>query len=71
MRFVGMEQDAAIASINAYWGDVADIESDALLFSEPAYYYAMCIAHHPEIGDGKINWIHDKDFWPPPKGWEV
>ena len=69
--FFGMDEDKGIELVNAYWSDTADIDTDVMLFTEPAYFYAMCIGHHPILGDGQTDWAKDSRLWPPPKGWEV
>ena len=55
--------------IQGYWAGVKDIESDPFLYEEPPYYYAMCIAHHPQLGDNRVDWYRDPALWPPPLGW--
>jgi hypothetical protein len=69
-KFIGFDDQTAVSKINLYWDDVDSIDDDPLLMSEPAYYYAMCIGHHPMIGDGQKDWEHDERWWPPPPGWE-
>ncbi len=68
--FCGKSEKQAISLINAYWRNRSRIDDDPLLFSEPPYYYAMCMAHHPTLGDNKIDWHEDPALWPPPKGRE-
>ncbi len=70
MRFCGKTQDEAVSLIAAYWQHRDRIDDDPLLFSEPPYFYAMCMAHHPTLGDGQVNWHEDPELWPPPEGWE-
>ena len=70
VAFCGKSEDEAIALINGYWLHRSRIDGDPLLFSESPYYYAMCMAHHPTLGENRINWHEDPALWPPPKGWE-
>lgn len=69
MRFCGKSEDEALRLINGYWGHRSRLDDDPLLFSEPPYYYAMCMAHHPTLGDNRIDWQEDPALWPPPDGW--
>jgi hypothetical protein len=69
VKFCGKTELEAIALVRAYWEDQSDIESDPLLYHEPPYYYAMCIAHHPRIGDGRVVWWKEPGLWPPPQDW--
>ena len=71
VQFFRVDENQAVELVNAYWSDTSDIDSDPLLFSEPAYFYAMCIGHHSVLGDGRTDWAKDNRLWPPPKGWEV
>ena len=71
VQFIGIDADHAIELVNAYWSDTPDIDADPMLLSEPAYFYAMCIGHHPVLGDGQTGWAKDSRLWPPPKGWEA
>lgn len=68
--FLGLTETEAVHLINEYWKDVESIDDDPLLMSEPPYYYAMCIGHHPILGDGQLRWEQDERWWPPPRGWE-
>lgn len=68
-NFFGMTMDQAQEKVNRYWHNVDCIDDDPLLFHEPPYYYAMCIGHHPIIGDGNPNWETDPRWWPPPLEW--
>jgi hypothetical protein len=69
-RFCGHTEAEATRMTLEYWHGVSDIETDdPLLYHECAYYYAMCIAHHPTIGDGLQRWEQDIKYWPPPKDW--
>lgn len=70
MCFCGKTEIEAISLINAYWKNSSRIDDDPLLFEETPYYYAMCIAHHPTLGDNWITWYEDPSLWPPPKGWD-
>lgn len=67
--FFGMSKERAYDSINRYWHDVECIDDDPLLFHEPPYFYAMCIGHHPTIGDNNLAWENDPRWWPPPEEW--
>jgi hypothetical protein len=70
LLFCGKTDAEAIELINTYWHHAPDMEvRDPLLYHEPPYYYARCIAHHPGLGDGDVNWYKDKSKWPPPEGW--
>ena len=69
VQFCNIDATAAERMIREYWHGVADIAEDPFIFSEPAYYYAMCIAHHPLIGDNDPNWYRRTTLWPPPSGW--
>jgi hypothetical protein len=69
VKFCGKTEPDAIALVKAFWAGTADIESDPLLHREPPYYYAMCIAHHPQLGDGRVFWWNEPGLWPPPQGW--
>lgn len=57
--------------IRRFWHYLDDIEEDVFLYREPPYYYAMCILHHPVLGDDRLDWIRDDRLWPPPQGWET
>jgi hypothetical protein len=70
VAFFGVTERQAVELINEYWKDVESIDSDPFLLSEPPYYYAMCIGHHPVFGDGQPRWEQDEKWWPPPAGWE-
>ena len=67
--FEGKSETDAIALINQYWKRRQDVEDDPLLYHESPYYYAMCIAHHPSLGDKNLEWHKDPSKWPPPDGW--
>tara|TARA_R110002049_G_scaffold305056_3_gene501115 strand:+ start:77197 stop:77487 length:291 start_codon:yes stop_codon:yes gene_type:complete len=69
VRFCGVDEATADRMMRDYWGDVADVADDPLFFGEPAYYYAMCVAHHPTIGDNDPEWYRRPELWPPPSGW--
>lgn len=71
VRFCGKSDLEADSLLRAYWAKYDDIESDPLLYHESPYFYAMCIAHHPEIGDNQPGWYKDRSLWPPPSGWET
>jgi hypothetical protein len=71
MEVFGCSRDKAIWLVNQYWKDAKSIEDDPLLYHESAYYYAMCIGHHPVLGDGEKIWWKNAKYWPPPPGWEV
>jgi hypothetical protein len=71
IRFCGKTDHDAERLVIEYWSDQSDIEADELLYHEPPYYYAMCIAHHPKIGDNKPDWHKDSALWPPPDGWKT
>lgn len=60
-------EDIAISKIETYWEKRTDIESDPLLYHELPYYYAMCILHHPVLGDNVPFWWKDPTQWPPPE----
>jgi hypothetical protein len=69
-EFGGYDPEPADHLIAAYWKDVCDIEvEDPLLYHEPPYYYAMCILHHPVLGDGDTWWYKNPALWPPPDKW--
>jgi hypothetical protein len=69
VTFCDKPEPEAIALVRVYWSNQTNLESDPILYEEPPYYYAMCIAHHPKIGDGNIGWYQDPGLWPPPQGW--
>lgn len=69
VRMCNKDQDESVRLINLFWKQRADIEADPFLYEEPAYYYAMVIAHHPDIGDNRPQWYKDRELWPPPKEW--
>ena len=64
-----LSHDESVRMMMEFWRDTADLESDPFIFHEPAYYYAMVIAHHPVIGDNRPEWYADPSLWPPPPGW--
>lgn len=69
--FGGKQNDESDKLMRTFFGYVECIDDDPFLFREPPYYYAMCILHHPVLGDDKIEWYHDPELWPPPKGWSA
>ena len=69
--FADKSPEEALALVRSFWEAHEDIEEDELLYHEPPYYYAMCIAHHRVLGDGKDMWWLDGEQWPPPKGWKL
>ena len=70
MRFGDRSESEAVRMVTEYWRNSTDILiDDPLLFHECAYYYAMCILHHPTIGDGIERWEKDQRYWPPPANW--
>ncbi|HYT91156.1 MAG TPA: hypothetical protein VEL76_20755 [Gemmataceae bacterium] len=71
LRFCGKTEAEAVQLIGEYWAHRENIEEDRLLFHEVPYYYAMCMAHHPVIGDNNPFWWKDPHLWPPPKGWHI
>jgi len=70
VRFAGKSQEEAAGLVLRFWQDLDDIEDDELIYHEAPYYYAMCIAHHPLLGEGRDYWWQDESLWPPPPGWE-
>jgi len=56
----------AVTMLNKYWGDLTDVEEEFRLYAETPYYWAMCIIHHPTIGDNNPEWYLDEKFMPPP-----
>ena len=54
--FSGKSENEAETLIAKFWAGQDDIEADQLLYHEAPYYYAMCIAHHPVIGDNQPDW---------------
>lgn len=57
--------------IKQFWSGRSDIEEDQLLYRELPYYYAMCILHHPILGDNYPFWWKNPEFWPPPSRWNT
>lgn len=68
--FCNKSATESVDLIRKYWSDCIDLESDEYLYHESPYYYAMCIAHHPVLGDNNANWHLDSSLWPPPPGWD-
>lgn len=58
--------DEAIGMTKKYWEGVIDIR-DEYIMSETPYYWAMCILHHPSIGDNQPKWYLDHRLMPPPE----
>lgn len=70
VTFCGYDVGTARELILSFWQKYDDIADDELLFREPPYYYAMCIAHHAVLGDNQPLWYLDRRLWPPPPGWQ-
>lgn len=67
IAFGGKTQSESIVAINTYWKAYTDIRDVGFLFAETPYYWAMCMLHHPVIGDGDVFWYLDSMYMPPPK----
>jgi hypothetical protein len=65
----GKESEEAETLIRAFWADLRFLEDDSLLYTETPYYYAMCIAHHPKLGDNQPEWYLSPEYFPPPAKW--
>jgi hypothetical protein len=50
-----------------YFSHLRYLEDDIYLYRETPYHYAMCIAHHPVLGDNQPEWYFDQRYWPPPE----
>ncbi len=66
-KFGEVSKEEAVNLMNRFWKskDLSNDDKD-LTFHETPYYWAMCILHHPVLGDGNIDWERDPAFWPPP-----
>lgn len=71
VRFGGLTEESAIAKTQSYWEHLGDIDLEPLVYHEVPYFYAMCILHHPLLGDGLTDWASDRRYWPPPDGWAL
>src|SRR5258708_4995232 len=69
VTFYGKTDPEAIRLVQAFYVRYEDIESNSMLYHETPYYEAMCIAHHPRLGDGRVFWWKEPGLWPPPEGW--
>lgn len=66
MRFGDLSEADAMGLLHRVWSDLPKFEDDDHRLHEPPYYHAMCILHHPELGDNRPEWWKDKQLWPPP-----
>ena len=62
----GKSWSEAHLMLHQYWASTSDF-SDSAVHSETPYYWAMCILHHPTIGDDQPEWYLDARFMPPPE----
>ncbi|MCB2153267.1 hypothetical protein KQI84_00145 [bacterium] len=67
MKYGEKTEEEAVDLVSRCWKDCDDIDAEGpLIYHEIPYYYAMCILHHPVLGDGNVEWYLDKSYWPPP-----
>jgi hypothetical protein len=69
ITFGGKDETVAEELLRAYFSGTENVDDEPLIYHEVPYYHAMCILHHPVIGDDNIWWHKDPNFWPPPPEW--
>lgn len=67
VKCAGRSSSEAANMLAEYWNDLDDVEDEFNLYSETPYYWAMCIAHHPTIGDNNPEWYKSAKYMPPPQ----
>jgi hypothetical protein len=69
MECCGKHSVEADELIRKFWSDQIYLEDDMFLYQETPYYYAMCIAHHPTLGDNQPEWYLNPKYYPAPEKW--
>lgn len=60
------DREDAVALVNQFWVKRPWFDDDDSRLHEAPYFWAMCIIHHPKIGDNYPSWWDDPKYWPPP-----
>lgn len=66
VTYCGKAEGHALSLVNRFWAD-ENITQDNLVLHEEPYYWAMCIAHHPVLGDNQPEWWRNPKLSPTPK----
>ena len=71
VKYAGRSQEQAIVLLNRFMLEspfpLSVFDDNNYMLHEDPYYTAMCIIHHPVLGDNRPNWHGDPNLWPPPK----